>query len=395
MSDSASHHSTVGEKDRQMEGSTGEGERSGGPQTRLDRAEADIMSWQNKAFALEQEKNDLLKETATVKQKERELEEKLSNVISTWAKAAGRSSRGTAEHVLACAAEGASPDWAIVLEAQEDFPALVLPQMVSSTRPVYRNRLDDIEGNRMAIFVEHLSPPVHNDDTHPATNVVKLLHDLWRILERDLPEHIFAHAVATFVYLYLQYPCTEEYISDLLGLIAKKSGSLLTAVSRLRLLLIAEARGCAGTDKVADGIRKDGHLPQDLDAFSVRDALLPMGSILQLASARCKVTEDGATFACTQLHNHDWFVVIRNRLWEYVFINNRSLHMAEHQDPSRTGFRVEAEADKRLLKWGTVVVADRSDIPEGSQLDDYVMQYLEKEVVMAGTDALLHYLEPC
>jgi len=178
MSDSASHHSTVGEKDRQMEGSTGEGERSGGPQTRLDRAEADIMSWQNKAFALEQEKNDLLKETATVKQKERELEEKLSNVISTWAKAAGRSSRGTAEHVLACAAEGASPDWAIVLEAQEDFPALVLPQMVSSTRPVYRNRLDDIEGNRMAIFVEHLSPPVHNDDTHPATNVVKLLHDV-------------------------------------------------------------------------------------------------------------------------------------------------------------------------------------------------------------------------
>jgi len=182
-------------------------------------------------------------------------------------------------------------------------------------------------------------------------------------------------------------------MSDLLGLIAKKSGSLLTAVSRLRLLLIAEARGCAGTDKVADGIRKDGHLPQDLDPFSVRDALLPMGSILQLASARCKVTEDGATFACTQLHNHDWFVVIRNRLWEYVFINNRSLHMAEHQDPSRTGFRVEAEADKRLLKWGTVVVADRSDIPEGSQLDDYVMQYLEKEVVLAGTDALLHYLE--
>jgi len=205
------------------------------------------------------------------------------------------------KHVLACAAEGANPDWAIVLEAQEDFPALVLPQMVSSTRPVYRNRLDDIEGNRMAISVENLSPPVHNDDTHPATNVVKLLHDVisekptflddarhayeyiqwldttlrridflefftqsWdclarltytqlrRMLARDLPEHIFAHAVAIFVYLYLQFPCTEEYMSDLLGLIAKKNGGLLTVVSRFRLLLIAEARGCAGIDEVAD-----------------------------------------------------------------------------------------------------------------------------------------------
>jgi len=75
MSDSASHHSTVGEKDRQMEGSTGEGEWSGGPQTLLDRAEADIMFWQNKASTLEQEKNDLLKEAETAKQKERELEE--------------------------------------------------------------------------------------------------------------------------------------------------------------------------------------------------------------------------------------------------------------------------------------------------------------------------------
>jgi len=102
------------------------------------------------------------------------------------------------------------------------------------------------------------------------------------------------------------------------------------------------------------------------------------------------VTEDGATFACTRLHNHGWFVVIRNRLWEYVFIK---LHMVEHQDSFHTGFRVEAEGNKRVLKWGAMAVADWSDIPEGSQLIDYVMRSLKKDVIMAGVDVLLEYLE--
>ncbi|KAK3064431.1 hypothetical protein LTS18_007268 [Coniosporium uncinatum] len=295
----------------------------------------------------------------------------------------------------------------------------------------------------MAIFVENVPPLACADDTPPVIDTVKLLHDsipenvtflddalrvyghvrwldailrhvdflehpaqswdcfgrlvyaqLRRILERDFPEHIFAYTTAVFLYLYLQCPYSESYMSDILNPTTMKRGGPLTAVSRYRLLLVAEARRCEDIEISADEIHRDGHLPQDRNAFSVQDASLPMGSILQLGFARSDLTLD-IMFACTWLHNHnrDWFVVVRSSLWEYVSVNDRDLCMVQHEELTGTGFTVEAEGERPLLKWGRGMVVEWSDIPDGSQLARYVEHYLEGDMIMAGADAAVSALD--